>query len=165
MRRNPRDMNRRQVLSTLTVAAVVAGVGTSTLASAATKHKPKVLKGSYTVTAVPDPTIEATDEVSKGCMNIDPASVDNHAFAVPAAGTLHVILDSPTPAKGPLGLGADWDLYILDAKGNVIDKSNGVSSHEETFDPFTKKQGITIKSCNLLGEPNATVTWTFTYKS
>ena len=158
-------MNRRQVLSTLTVAAVLAGVSTSTFASAATKHKPKVVKGSYSVTAVPDPTVEATDAATDGCMNIDPESADLHAFKVPAAGSLHVVLDSPTPVKGPLGVGADWDLYILDANGKVIDKSNGVSSHEETFDAFTKKQGITIKSCNLLGEPNATVNWTFTYKS
>jgi hypothetical protein len=157
-------MNRRQVLNMLTVATVVAGVGTSTLASAATKHK--VVKGSYTVTALPDPTIDVTDQsqVGKHCMNIDPTSADNHAFAVPAAGTLDVVLDSPSPARGPQGLGSDWDLYLLDSSGHILTSSTTPSSHEETIQPFTKKQGITIRSCNLLGAPNATVTWTFTYK-
>jgi hypothetical protein len=155
-------MNRRQVLSTLTIAAVVAGVGTSTLASAGTKHK--VIKGAYTVTAVPDPTVEATDEAGMTCMNIDPLSADSHPLTVPAAGMLDVVLDSPTPASGPQGLGADWDLYILDAAGTVIDSSHGATAHEETLDPFAGKKAITIKVCNLLGEPNANVNWTFTYK-
>ena len=151
-------MNRRQVLSALTLAAVVAGVGTSTLASAASKHK--VVKGSYPVTALPDPTVEGTDQAGMQCMNVDPESADLHALTVPAAGALHVVLDSPS-VQGK----TDWDLYILDASGKVLDSSTGPTSHEETFDAFTKKQGITIKSCNLLGEPNATVTWTFTSKS
>jgi hypothetical protein len=157
-------MNRRQVLSTLTVAAVVAGIGTSTLASAAPKHK--VVKGSYSITALPDPTIEAKFAAgqSSGCDNVVPTAVDKHAFTVPAAGTLDVVLDSPSPARGPDDLGTDWDLHILAANGSDVDSSTGSTSHEETITGFKGKTKITIESCNLNGEPNATVNWTFTYK-
>lgn len=157
-------MNRRQVLSTLTVVAVVAGIGSSTLASAATKHK--VTKGSYSITAPPDPTIEARFAAgqSSGCENVVPNAVDKHAFTVPAAGTLDVVLDSPSPARGPNQTGTDWDLHILAANGTELDSSTSATSHEETITPFKGKAKITIESCNLNGEPNATVNWTFTYK-
>ena len=156
-------MNRRQVLSTLTVAAVVAGVGGSTLASAATKHK--VVKGSYSVTGLPDPTIEANFAAGNdtGCTAVVPTAENKHPLAIPAAGLLDVVLDSPSPARAG-GYGTDWDLHILDAKGNDIGSSTSGTSHEETFNTFKGKTNITIDVCNLNGEPNATVTWTFTYK-
>jgi hypothetical protein len=157
-------MNRRQVLSTLTIVTVVAGVGTSTLASAATKHK--VIKGSYSVTALPDPTIEANFAAGNdtGCTGVVPTAENKHALAIPAAGVLDVVLDSPSPARAPAGYGTDWDLHILDAKGNDIGSSTSSTSHEETINAFKGKINITIDVCNLNGEPNATVTWSFTYK-
>ncbi len=126
-------------------------------ADAAKKHR--TISGSYTVSAPPDPTMEATGQAGKHCLNVDPASAVNHPFSVPAAGVLHVVLDSQN-----VGGVTDWDLYILDADGSELDASHGATAHEETTDPFKNKQGVTIRTCNLLGAPSATVTWTFTYK-
>ena len=147
------------------MATLVAGIGASTLASAATKHK--VIKGSYNVTAPPDPTIEASFAAGKdtGCTGVVPTAENKHPLSIPAAGQLHVVLDSPSPARAPDGVGTDWDLHILSGNGTEIDSSTTPKSHEETFDSFKGKTNITIDVCNLNGEPNATVTWTFTYKS
>ena len=65
---------------------------------------------------------------------------------------------------GPLGaMGADWDLYLIDTDGSVYDGSHGPTSHEAVTDKFKKAQKITIEVCNLIGQPNATVSWVFTY--
>jgi hypothetical protein len=155
-------MRTRPLLTALTLAALVAGVGSSTFASAATKHK--VVKGSYQVTTTPDPTMDVTVQVGMECENVLPTAIDLHPLTVPAAGTLHVVLDSADPGRGPSQLGTDWDLYILDSAGGVKDSSTGPTAHEETTDVFTGKKNITIKTCNITGEPTATVSWTFTYK-
>ena len=147
------------------VALLAAAAVTTVPAHAATKPKPKPIKGSYTVTLVPDPTPNATNTIGKdGCTGVSPKGVDNHAFKVPAAGKLNVVLDSPDPTGAPGGLaGTDWDLYLLDSDGIIVDSSHGGTSHEETVDKFKKAQKLTIQVCNLAGQPDATVTYTFTY--
>ena len=150
---------RRPVVTAITVAVAIAGTAAATGASAATKAKTHVMKGQYTVTALPDPTVEATDETGTSCANINPAAVDLHALNLPAKGLLHVVLDGTDPT-GAL----DWDLYLLDAKGNEIGGSNGASSHEEIYLPNVGRGKVTIKACNLAGAPSATVTYAFTYK-
>jgi len=149
---------RRPAITAITVALAVASTAAATGASAA-KPKTHVMKGSYTVTALPDPTVEATDETGTSCANINPAAVDLHGLNLPAKGLLHVVLDGTDPT-GAL----DWDLYLLDAKGNEIGASNGASSHEEILLPNLPKGKVTIKACNLAGAPTATVTYAFTYK-
>jgi hypothetical protein len=144
-------MNRRILLTaatlaglTLTVAPAHAGGG-------------KVLKGSYDLTLLPDPTLNVAD----GCNVANPAAADNHPLTVPSAGLLSVVLDSPDPT----GTGnTDWDLFILDADGSVNTGSAGGSSHEEASVKYKKGQQLTISVCNVAGAPQGTVSWTFTPK-
>jgi hypothetical protein len=152
-------MDRRHVVTAVTVALAAAAVVPAAGASAAKPPKVKVMKGSYALTLPPDPTMEATGAAGKECFNVDPASADNHALTLPGKGTLHVVLDSAN-VQGK----TDWDLYVLDAAGSTIDSSHGPSSHEETTDPGVGKGKVTIRACNLLGEPAATVSYTFTYR-
>lgn len=149
-------MRRRILLSTSAVVAGAAVFGAS--AALAAPVKTKVKKGSYTVTAVPDPTMEATGLAGMECFDIDPASVNNHLLALPGTGALKVVLDSPDPTHK-----FDWDLHLLDAKGNFIASSNGPTAHEEIDVPRIRGK-VTIRSCNLMGEPTATVKWIFAYR-
>jgi hypothetical protein len=157
-------MSRRPLVA---VALLTAAAVSTAPAHAATKPRP--LKGSYNVTLLPDPTPNVTNTVGKdGCTGLSPEGVNSHSFKVPAAGKLHVVLDSAdptgTPSAGPAGsVGTDWDLYVLDSDGVIVDGSHGGTSHEETTDKFKKAQQLSIQVCNLAGEPNATVSFTFTY--
>ena len=149
-------MSRRLALTALPVVAIALAVVPAHAAA------PKQIKGSYDVTKPPNPTLEATGQASDGCDSSPiPSGTDDHAFKVPAAGTLQVVLDSPDPT----GTGnTDWDLYVLDADREVIDSSHGGSSHEETVSKFKKGAPVTIQVCNLAGSPEAKVSYTFTYK-
>ncbi|MCU1591473.1 MAG: hypothetical protein JWP11_2729 [Frankiales bacterium] len=148
-------MNRRLALAATTV-VVAALAGAPAHAGGG-----KVTKGSYKVSLVPDPTAEATGEVTDGCSAILPTAVDNHAFTVPGAGTLDVVLDAPDPAGSAQ---TDWDLYLLDADGSINTGSSGTSAHEEAVSKYKGRQKITIQVCNLAGAPNGTISWTFTAK-
>src|SRR5436305_9710181 len=108
-------MSRRRHVAALTVVTlVVAGASATGAAAKAKKPAPlKTMKGSYTVTLVPDPTIDVQGQLHKDCANVDPKSIDVHALSLPGTGTLHVVLDSPDPTPG--GGNTDWDLVILDA--------------------------------------------------
>jgi hypothetical protein len=149
---------RRPAVTTIAVTVAVASTLTAVSASAATKPKSHVMKGQYNLTLLPDPTVEATDFTGTACANINPDSVDLHPLNLPAKGLLQVTLSSPDPT-GAL----DWDLYLLDAHGNEIGASNGASSQEGIVTPLNKSK-VTIKACNLMGAPTATVSYSFTYK-
>ena len=149
-------MRRRIVLCATAAVAAMAVAGASTALAAPAKLKVK--KGSYTVTAVPDPTMEATGLAGMQCFDIDPASVNNHLMKLPGKGTLNIVLDSPDPVHK-----MDWDLHLLDAHGNFIASSDGPTAHEE-IDATGVKGTVTIRSCNLMGEPTANVSWVFTYR-
>lgn len=154
-------MRRRIVLTTTSALAGLALIaGSAASAAPAKKAKPKLKRigGSYTVTAPPDPTMEATGEAGMECFNIDPKSADNHPLSLPGTGMLRIVLDSPDPTKNKM----DWDLHLLDSKGNIISSSNGGTAHEEIDQPGVRGK-VTIRSCNLAGEPTATVTWSFLY--
>jgi hypothetical protein len=141
-------MTRRLALLVTTLA--VAG-----LAAAPAHAGGKVIKGTYTVTLMPDPTLQ----VAAACDPVLPTSTDNHALTVPSAGTLSVVLDAPDPA----GAG-DWDLYILDPDGTVNSSSDGANAHEEATAKYKKGQQVTISVCNLAGAPDGTVSYVFTPK-
>ena len=141
-------MNRRLPL-TLSVVALAA------LAAAPAHAGGKVVKGSYAVTLLPDPTLQ----VAEACTGVNPSATDNHVLQVPGAGTLSVVLDAPDPA----GAG-DWDLYVLDADGSVNSGSDSDKAHEETTAKYKKAQQVTIQVCNLAGAPNGTVSYVFTPK-
>ena len=158
-------MSRRRQIAALTVVTLaVAAVSATGAAAKTTKKAPpklKTMKGAYSVTLVPDPTMEVQGFISDPCKNVDPKSVDIRTITLPGTGTLHVVLDSPDPTgKGK----TDWDLVILDASGALYDKSDGGTSHEETYDPNMKKGKISIKVCNLVGEPTGNVSYTYTYR-
>lgn len=151
-------MRRRIVLSSTAVLAGIALTAASAASAApAKKPKMKVLKGTYTVTAPPDPTMEATGQVGMECDNVDPLSADDHPLTLPGKGAIKIVLDSPDPTNK-----MDWDLHLLDAKGGIIASSNGPTAHEE-IDMTGVSGKVTIRSCNLLGEPTATVTYVFSY--
>jgi len=141
--------------------ALVAAAAVATVPAHAATAKPKPIKGSYTLTLLPDPTAEVTELAKPGCGLVLPTGQDKHPFTVPGKGKLHVVLDSPNPVPSDLA-GADWDLYVLDSDGTILDSSTGATAHEETTDKFKAKDKLTFWVCNLLGEPNATVTYTFT---
>jgi hypothetical protein len=153
--------------------SLVAVVATTTLAvapaHAATKKKPKPkpIRGSYSVTLLPDPTADAFSSSGQknpaGDCGLLPNASDKHPFKVPAAGTLHVVLNAANPLPTTTAVGPDWDLHILDADGSELDASTSSTSHEETTDKFKRPQPLTIEVCNITGQPNATVTYVFTY--
>ena len=138
------------------LALLAAGAGMLP-AQAAGKVKP--MHGSYTVSLAPDPSPNATNTAGKeGCSGVSPAGVDKHPLTLPGKGLLKVTLDSPDPT----GQGVtDWDLYVVDSTGTIIDGSHGGTSHEETATKFKTAQPVTIVVCNLAGEPNGTVTYDF----
>jgi len=149
-------MSRRLALTALPVVAIALAVVPAHAAA------PKQIKGSYDVTAPPNPTLEATGQLGDGCDTSPlPSGTDDHAFKVPAAGTLDVHLDSDDPTGTN---NTDWDLYILDKDREIIDSSHGGTSHEETISKFKAAAPVTIQVCNLAGSPQAKVTYTFTYK-
>jgi hypothetical protein len=148
----------RRALVVAVTATAVAAVATAGSAVALPSAKTKTLKGSYNLTLPPDPTMEVTAQVSKECFNIDPASVDNHALTLPGRGIITIALSSPDPT-GKM----DWDLYLLDAKGTVIGTSNGATAQEQIV-TRTGKGKTTIRACNLMGEPTATVSYVLKYK-
>jgi len=154
-------MSRRPAvaIALLTIAAV--GVAPAT---AATKPKHKPIKGSYSVTLIPDPTQDATQEAKPGasCAKVIPGSYDDHPFKVPAAGKLTVSLDAPS-SMPTTPVGPDWDLWIFDSSGQLVDASHGATAQEETTDKFKKATALVFEVCNLTGDTKGTVTYTFTY--
>jgi hypothetical protein len=130
-------------------------------AQAATKPKPKPIKGSYALNLVPDPTGELAGQgLGDGCVGVSPAGQDKHAFTVPARGVLTVVLDSADPTGAGV---TDWDLYLLDADGVIISEGTSGISHEEVAAKFKKKEKVTFWVCNLIGQPSGSVRYTFTY--
>ena len=151
-------MNRR--LTVPLVVLTVAALGSVPAQAAKAKPKPKPIKGSYDLTLVMDPTTEATASVEDGCSKLSPAGYDDHAFTVPAKGTLDVKLVGDDPTGGSA---FDWDLYVYDAEG-LVGSSHGATATEEVFATFKKKTPLVFTVCNLIGTPSGTVTYTFTYK-
>ena len=162
-------MNRRLALSLAVVTAAAVG----TTPALAAKPKPKPIKGSYALNLRPGPVQDVTNlsptaADPTGCDKTVPGSYDEHAFSVPAAGTLQVTLDSPDPTGAPSvpvfdQVGTDWDLWIQDADG-VVDAAHGPTSHEQTTTKFKKGDKVLFQVCNVAGGPSGTVTYTFTYK-
>ena len=137
--------------------ALLAAAGGMLPAQAAGKVKP--MHGSYTVSLTPDPSPNATNTAGKeGCSGVNPSSVDKHPLTLSGKGLLKVTLDSPDPTGHGV---TDWDLYVEDASGTIIDGSHGGTSHEETATKFKAGQALTIVVCNLAGQPSGTVTYDF----
>jgi hypothetical protein len=144
-------MNLRRIVPLAAVAVVAAGAFLPAQAA------PKKFAGSYQLTLMPDPSPNAFVEAGMAnCQNLNPQAVDKHDLAVPRAGRLTVVLDSPDPTgKGV----TDWDLYVVDKDGETIADSSGGTSHEEAVFKLKAKQTVTVVACNLAGQPNGTVTY------
>lgn len=155
-------MNRR-LSAALAVLAATALTVAPAHAATKKKPKPKPLHGSYTLSLYPDPSQDVTGQATdpEGCAKLIPGSFDDRAFKVPAAGTLKVVLEGPSTPSSPLG--PDWDLWLRDADGSVLDGSHGETSHEELTEKFKKGQPLTFEVCNLTGDQAGKVSWTFTY--
>jgi hypothetical protein len=142
-------MNRPAVLA---LAVLAAGTVVAPGALAA----PKPITKTYTATApLPDPT-----NVAGGysvCAQNVPQSFHTEPFKVPAAGTLKVELT---------GYQGDWDLLLMDGKGNEMAYSGELepSAPEITQVKFKKAGQVQIVACNWAGGPTGEVTYTFTYK-
>jgi hypothetical protein len=158
-------MSRRRYVAAFAVVTLVVAAGSATEASAkAAKKAPpklKTMKGSYSVTLLPDPTMEVQGQLGNVCGNTNPLAANSKTITLPGSGTLHVVLDSPDPTGTN---NTDWDLVVQDASGTEIDHSDSATSHEETYDPGLKKGKVTIKVCNLAGAPNGNVNYTYTYR-
>jgi hypothetical protein len=148
-------MTRRIALTAATVVVAALSVAPAHAAGG------KVIKGSYTVNLLPDPTLEASGQLGDGCAALLPTAVDNHAFTVPSAGTLSVVLDAPDPANSGQ---TDWDLWLLDGDGTINTGSHGASAHEEAVVKYKAAQKMTISVCNLAGAPSGTISYVFTPK-
>jgi hypothetical protein len=150
-------MSRRPLVA---VALITAAAVTALPAHAATKPKP--FKGSYNVTLYPDPTPDVIGQVKPApvCGTL-PQSMDRHPLTVPGAGKLTVQLTSAEPAPPAEPLMFDWDLYLLDSDGAVIDSSHSEFATEETITKFKKRTPLTILVCNLTGEPAGSVTYSY----
>lgn len=156
-------MNRRLLLA---LAVVTASASVLSLPSqAAVKNKPKPIKGTYTVSLLPDPSYEALATAGRaGCAGLSPKGKDSRPFAVPAAGSLAVSLVSADPTGGAAPVGFDWDLYLVDAGGEVVAESSSPAASEQVTVGFKHKQAVSMVVCNNTGEPSGTVSYTFTYK-
>ncbi|HVE98602.1 MAG TPA: hypothetical protein VNA12_05420 [Mycobacteriales bacterium] len=135
---------RRAVLAT----TVLAGIGALVLPSSAAPPKP--ITKTYTVTAAPSGIASAY------CTNM-PTTHEKHyePFSAPAKGTLKV---SMTASAG------DWDIFLLDAAGSTIAESASLGLDPESYTYKVKKaQKLSLLTCNPLGGPTATVTYTFTF--
>jgi hypothetical protein len=145
----------RRTLSVALALGLAAGAATPSLA--ATKKKPKPIKGSYTAQAMPDPTNNNVRDICDGALNSGGnVSRFDKAFTVPAAGTLTVAMANTL----------DWGLVVLDPDGYSEGESDGSTPTdvESVSIPFKKKQKVTIRTCNFAGEPEVNVSYTFTYK-
>jgi hypothetical protein len=138
------------------VAVGVLAIGAFMPAQAA----PKKFAGSYAVTLLPDPTPNAFHTaLSMGnCFNVNPRAVDHHALKVPGKGKLTLVLDSADPTGKGL---TDWDMYVTDKAGESLGEGTGGTSHEEVVIKFKKAETVTVTVCNLAGQPDGTVTYSF----
>ncbi|HVE63609.1 MAG TPA: hypothetical protein VNB94_07405 [Mycobacteriales bacterium] len=132
----------------LTATAVVSIGGLALPSSAAPPRKP--ITKTYTASAAP-----SVAGLALLCAGGLPVNEHREPFMPPAAGTLKV---SQTTGVG------DWDLVLLDAAGDAVAESANLGPGDESLSFKVKKAGaFTILSCNGLGAPTATVTYTFTF--
>lgn len=138
------------------VSVAVAGLlvaGASVPSVAATKKKPKPIKGTYQAQALPDPS---TSGVQGTCNPLTPTAKFEKAFTVPAKGYLHLETVNTL----------DWALAILTEDGEELGSADGGTPDvkEMTDVTFKKKTKVILRTCNFAGEPQVTVNYTFTYK-
>ncbi len=139
----------------VTALAAVAVATVAVAPASAAKYKP--IKGSKQITdATPDPTGSAPDS-GTGCDSLLPAQFPREApveLKIPAAGKLKVSIDNKL----------DWAIEIFDPKGTSIGGSDGGAPQDPEVTTVKIKKAGTYKlfACNLGGEPQVTMSWTWT---
>ena len=144
-------MSRRSVAFVAIVAA--AGIAAPALAA------PKTVSGKYpATTTAADPTPFATD--AGNCMPALAQAKHEQKINLPAPGTLVVDLS---------GFQGDWDLAVLNSKGQKL----GDSAQDVASEPIDKPEKVKLKikskgtyiirACNFAGGPTANVNWVHTY--
>jgi hypothetical protein len=143
-------MRTRTALSAGLAALLVAGVTAPSVA--ATKKKPKPIKGSFTAAGLPDPTPAAGDD----CEPMLPTSKTEKAFTIPARGVLHIETANVL----------DWSVSVLTEDGEMLSCADGTTptDKEMTDVSFKKKTKVILRAANFAGEPTVTVNYVFTYK-
>jgi len=143
-------MHARTALSAGLAALLVAGAAAPSVA--ATKKKPKPIKGSFVATGLPDPTPIA----GTTCEPTLPTSKTEKAFTVPARGVLHIELENTL----------DWSVSVLTTDGEMLGCADGgtPTDIEMTDVSFKKKTKVILRAANFAGEPTVTVNYVFTYK-
>lgn len=133
--------------------------------SGAAFAKPVPQEGSFSAQLVPFPKLAAWGDpaglTQPGCLS---GQQDVHWHAEEFVASTKGTLEATTS-----GFTGDYDLYVLDASGTALVRSENeqiqsqAPAEEAVTMPLAKKQTVQIAVCNWLGAPTeVTVNWTFT---
>ncbi len=146
----------RKALASILAAGLVFGM----LAGPAVAGKKK--KISKTFAAGPHiPLPNATEDLGHSCLaGEEGVHKTTIAFKTPGKGLLDVSIEN---------FQGDWDLYVLDAAGNMIGVSEASQLQEappveQIMIPLAAKKDYSIVACNFGGGPTADGKYTYTYK-
>lgn len=143
---------------------LLTAAGLTAVPSEAAPRKPKPITRTYAVQLPPDPTANVLSTAGQGGLcGLNEAAQHRHAFKAPAAGTLKLRLSAEDPAPGTPYV-FDWDVYVLDAVGDPVAEGTSSNAVEDVALKIKKAQQLVFLTCNLNGLPDATVSYTFTYR-
>jgi hypothetical protein len=128
-------MNRRSVVAAV---AALALLGLTAGAQAGTHGKRRVAVQKFQVTAYPG-LLACSMETDQYVTAV------HRPFTAPANGTFHVIIGSFAGAAG----NGDWDLYVLDTDGAMVDYDFTTAPTAEVKIPVKKKETLDIMMCNF----------------
>jgi hypothetical protein len=146
------------------IAVLVAlGVIAALVAAPALAGKKKHIMDSFDATLLPFPKLAAAG---------DPAGVTQPGCLAGQKDVNYMTVEFTAPYSGKLsattvGFTGDWDLYITDADGKPLMKSEndqiqgGAAAEEEVEWTLKAKETVGISVCNWLGAPQATVDYMF----
>ncbi|MEA2435081.1 MAG: hypothetical protein QOG54_2538 [Actinomycetota bacterium] len=149
----------RKLIAVLAILGVIAGLS----AAPAVAGKKKHVMGSFDATLAPFPKLAAAG---------DPAGITQPGCLAGQKDVHYMTVDFTAPSNGTLtatmaGFTGDWDLYITDADGKPLMKSEndqiqGMAAAEEEVTWILKaKETVGISPCNWAGAPQATIDYMF----
>jgi hypothetical protein len=132
-------------------------------AHAATKKKPKPIKKTFAMQLAPVPDPPQGTSCTRA--ELEDVSIHSESLKTTGAGTLVAKVN---------GFSGDWDITVFDASDNsVMEIGTGTTTGggvpatkgEDTVSVKVKKATkFTVRYCNFGGTPQATGSYTFTYK-
>ena len=157
-----------KVRKALPVALSLVVAGGALAPALAAPAKPKPITESYSMEHAPIPLPLVGEEGVDGansCTNpaFEGISTTTKTIKTTGAGTLQVDVTN---------FDGDWDITVLDDKGNVLGVGAGPSTPTALATPADEKLVVKTKKamtlniavCNFLGGPTADAKYTFTYK-